>query len=354
MRHRIRNMRPAGIILRLTLVLLICFCAAARAQSYAIGADVSFLGNAEQHGVIFKDHGIAKPCLEILKDHGYNWIRLRIFVHPTVLPNNLPYTIALAKQAKKLGYKFLLDFHYSDTWADPGKQFIPAAWQRKTHAELVLAVFDYTRDTIGAFRDAGVLPDMVQIGNEVTNGMLWPDGKLPENWDHFAELVQAGINGVDAGRGNGVRPKIMIHIDRGGDSVRTKAFFDKLLSYGISFDVIGQSYYPWWQGSLMELRENLDFMARRYGKKIIVVETAYDWKPGRYIGKAAPFPETPAGQRDFLEELNRIVMQTPDELGGGIFWWEPTAGGGLAASDFFDGQGNAFPVLEVFDKFTRH
>ncbi len=239
MRHRIRNMRPAGIILRLTLVLLICFCAAARAQSYAIGADVSFLGNAEQHGVIFKDHGIAKPCLEILKDHGYNWIRLRIFVHPTVLPNNLPYTIALAKQAKKLGYKFLLDFHYSDTWADPGKQFIPAAWQRKTHAELVLAVFDYTRDTIGAFRDAGVLPDMVQIGNEVTNGMLWPDGKLPENWDHFAELVQAGINGVDAGRGNGVRPKIMIHIDRGGDSVRTKAFFDKLLSYGISFDVIG-------------------------------------------------------------------------------------------------------------------
>lgn len=347
-------MRLASILLRLAPSLLLALCAAAQAQSYAIGADLSFLGSSEQHGMVFKDEGVTKPCLEILKDHGYNWVRLRIFVHSTQLPNDLPYTITLAKRAKQLGYRFLLDFHYSDTWADPGKQFIPAEWQGKTHAELVQAVFDYSRDTISAFRDAGVLPDMVQIGNEITNGMLWPDGKLPDNWDHFAELVQAGINGVDAGRGNGMRPHIMIHIDRGGDPARTGVFFDKLLSYGVPFDVIGQSYYPWWQGSLMQLHDNLRFMAKRYGKEIIVVETAYDWKPANYVGKPAPFPETPEGQRAFLDELNRVVMQTPDGLGGGIFWWEPAVSGGLSARSFFDSDGNALPVMNVFDSFTRH
>jgi arabinogalactan endo-1,4-beta-galactosidase len=172
-----------------------------RAQNseYAVGADVSFLKAAEDSGKTFKDNGQAKPGLEILKDHGYNWVRLRVFCAPKELPNNLQYTIALAQAAKALGFHFLLDFHYSDTWADPQEQFIPAAWQGMTHAQLVQAVFGYTRDTIASMRTAGVLPDMVQIGNEVRNGMLWPDGKLPDNWDHFADLIQAGIAGVRAG-----------------------------------------------------------------------------------------------------------------------------------------------------------
>jgi len=238
-------------------------------QDYAIGADVSFLGQAEKQGVVFKDNGVSRPGLQILRDHGYNWIRLRLFHTPAQLPNNLEYTIALAKDAKKLGFKFLLDYHYADDWADPGKQPIPKAWQGKSHPELVQAVFEYTRDTMAAFRDAGVLPDMVQIGNEVINGMLWPDGKLPANWDNFAQLVYAGINGVEAGRGNNPRPKIMIHIDRGADLKRTKEFFDKLNSYDVPYDIIGQSYYPWWHGSLNDLRQNLEFMAREYQKDII-------------------------------------------------------------------------------------
>lgn len=322
-------------------------------QEYAIGADVSFLGQAEQRGVIFKDDGTAKPALEILRIHGYNWIRLRLFHTPTELPNNLDYTIALAKNAKKLGFHFLLDYHYADTWADPGKQPIPKAWLGKSHQQLVDAVFGYTRDTIAAFRDAGVLPDMVQIGNEITNGMMWPDGKLPENWDNFAQLVYAGINGMDAGRGNGRRPQIMIHIDRGADSKGTKAFLDKLNSYDIPYDVIGQSYYPWWHGSLNDLRSNLEFMAREYHKDIIVVETAYNWQPGNYVGKPAPFPESPEGQRAFLDEVNRVVMQTPDGRGKGVFWWEPAVTGPLAIRGFFDDQHNALPVITVFDRFTR-
>ncbi len=147
--------------------------------------------------------------MQIFKDHGYNWIRLRLFHTPTQLPNSLGYTIALAKAAKQLGFKFLLDYHYSDTWADPGKQFIPKAWEGMTHAKMVEALRNYTRDTIVSFREAGVLPDMVQIGNEITNGMLWPDAKLPGNWDNFADFIQAGIAAVEAGKGD--RPRLAHH-----------------------------------------------------------------------------------------------------------------------------------------------
>src|SRR4029077_16171071 len=199
----------------------------------------------------------------------------------------------------KLGFKFLLDFHYSDTWADPGEQFIPKAWEGKPHKELAQAVFEYSRATIIAFRDAGVMPDMVQVGNEISHGMLWPDGKLPANWKNFAELVKAGIKGVKAGQGSGPRPLIMIHIDKGGDRKATKAFFDQLNSYGVNYDVIGQSYYPWWHGSLLDLRDNLAFMANEYRKDIIVVEAAYNWRPAEYRTKPAPFPETPEGQKEF-------------------------------------------------------
>ncbi|MBN1805295.1 MAG: glycosyl hydrolase 53 family protein [Sedimentisphaerales bacterium] len=329
-------------------------CGIAEAIDYAVGADLSFLKSAADMGTVFKDNGEGRPGLEIFKDHGYNWIRLRLFHTPTRLPNNLEYTIALAKEARKLGYKFLLNFHYSDTWADPGKQYIPKAWADKSHDELVRAVFEYTRDTIAAFKQAGVLPDMVQPGNEISNGMLWPDGKLTDNWDNFAELMKAGIDGVDAGRGDGERPLIMVHIDKGGSKSRTKAFFDKWHSYGIGYDVIGQSYYPWWHGTLLELRENMIFMANEYKKDIILVEVAYNWRPGEYTKKKAPFPETPEGQRQFLEEVNRIVLNTPDNRGKGIFWWEPAVFGSLGRRGMFDDDGNALPVINVFDKFTRH
>jgi len=336
-------------------LLTVAFCTPGLvyAFDYAIGADLSFLKQAEERGTVFKDGGEAMPGLQIFKAHGYNWIRLRLFHTPTRLPNNLEYTISAAKEAKELGFKFLLNYHYSDTWADPGKQYTPKAWEGKSHKELVQAVFEYTKDTIIVFRDAGVLPDMVQPGNEIINGMIWPDGKLPDNWDNFADLMKAGINGVDAGRGNAQRPLIMVHIDRGGDKKRTKAFFDKWNSYGVDYDVIGQSYYPWWHGTLLDLRENMIFMANEYRKDIILVEVAYNWRDAEYKGKPAPFPETPEGQRQFLDEVNRIVLATPNNRGKGIFWWEPAVTGGLRRRGMFDDDGNALPVITVFDRFTR-
>jgi arabinogalactan endo-1,4-beta-galactosidase len=344
------------IIFYLMLSFFVFFCipTSLYALDYAIGADLSFLKQTEDRDTVFKDSNEIKPGLEIFKDHGYNWIRLRLFHTPTYLPNNLEYTITLAQEAKALGFKFLLNYHYSDTWADPGKQYIPKAWEGKSHGELVQAVFEYTRDTIIAFRDANVMPDMVQNGNEVINGMLWPDGRLPNNWDNFAELVKAGIDGVDAGKGSAQRPLIMVHIDKGGDKKATKSFFDKFNSYGIDYDIIGQSYYPWWHGSLLDLRENLIFMANTYDKDIILVEVAYNWRPAEYRNKPSPFPETSEGQRQFLDEVHRMVLSTPCDRGKGVFWWEPAVTGGLRSRGMFDDDGNALPVITVFDKFTRH
>jgi len=331
-------------------------CVPGFAADFAFGADLSFLKQAEDGGKVFREGTNAAPGLQLFRNHGYNWLRLRLFVDPVGghLPNDLAYTLAMARDAKKLGFKFLLDFHYANSWADPAKQPTPVTWTNLSPAERVTAVFMYTRDSIAAFRDAGVLPDMVQAGNEVTVGMLWPDGKLPEHWDQFARYLYAGINGVDAGRGNGKRPKIMIHVDCGGNREKTRWFFDKLNTYDIPYDVIGFSYYPWWHGSLTDLRENLAFASRTYGKDVIVVETAYYWRPNRETAdRPEPFPETPAGQRQYLEELTRTVMDTPEGRGKGVFWWEPAVTGGLSGRGFFDDQGQALPVLSAFDSLTR-
>ena len=327
----------------------------AYSQNYIIGADLSFVKEAEDNGFAFKENGFPKSCIQIFKEHGYNWVRLRLFHTPTELPNNLEYTIALASEAKKLGFKFLLDYHYSDTWADPAKQYIPKAWEGKSQVELEKLVYEYTNSTMEEFLKADVFPDMVQIGNEISSGMLWPNGKLPENWDNLAALIQAGIKGVNASCGNNPCPEIMIHIDKGGDKEFTKYFFDKLNSYNIKYDVIGQSYYPWWHGSLLALRECLNFTANEYKKNIILVETAYNFSPSEYINKSAPFPETPEGQREFLEEVNQIIMNIPNNRGIGIFWWEPAAPNkGFSHRTFFKNDGNVLPVINVFDKYTRH
>lgn len=330
------------------------------ADDYAVGADLSFLADAEASGKVFKDRGEAKPGLAIFKDHGYNWIRLRLFHSPADLPNNLDYTIALAKDAKQQGFKFLLNFHYSDTWADPEKQFLPRAWKKLSHEELKQATFEYTRDSLIALREAGAMPEMVQIGNEVIGGMLWPDGKLPKNWSNFADLVKAGVRGVDAACVDGEgclvaeRPRIMIHIDRGGDRHATEHFLNQCRRQGIEYDVIGQSYYPWWHGSLENLRDNLAFMAAEYDKDIMLVEVAYNWRRGEYRDAPGPFPETPAGQREFLAAVDAIVRATPGGHGKGIFWWEPAvAGGPIAGRGMFDDEGNSLPAITVFDKPLR-
>jgi len=336
---------------------LLCLAAfaslSALSQTYAVGADVSFLAKSEQDGVIFKEGGHPKDVLAILREHHYNWVRLRIFHDPSAstdkLPNDLSYTLALAKRAKKSGFHLLLDLHYSDSWADPGKQPIPAAWSSFNHAQLVDQVFTYTRDVIAAFARQGVMPEMVQLGNEITYGMLWPDGRLPANWDNFAGLVKAGIKGVAGGRGRKAMPRIMIHIERSGDYDAAVDFFDNLVAHHVSFDVIGLSYYPYWHGDIATMRSNLGKLVERYQRPIIVVETAFNWKPGGMPLKNADFPETPEGQAAFLQAVDSAVRTLPNRMGQGVFWWEPAVEGQLRERGFFDDQGNVLPVIAAFD-----
>jgi arabinogalactan endo-1,4-beta-galactosidase len=334
--------------------LVLCFSPLVPAQSsYAIGADVSFLAKCEQDGVVFKEDGQPKDVLAMLREHHYTWVRLRIFHSPAAapdkLPNDLDYTLALARRAKAMGFRLLLDLHYSDSWADPGKQPIPAAWAKLKHKQLVEQVFAYTRDTIAAFAQQGLMPDMVQVGNEITSGMLWPDGKLPGNWDNFADLLKAGISGVEAGRGAAPKPRIMIHIERSGDYDAAIWFYDNLIAHRVRFDIIGLSYYPFWHGNLVTLRGNLHDLALRYRLPIIVVETAYSWTPDGMTGKKAEFPETPEGQLAFLRAVDAAVRDLPLGLGMGVFWWEPAAEGGLRSRSFFDNDGNVLPVIAAFD-----
>ncbi len=340
------------------LYLAACASIAAPAQDYAVGADVSFLAKCEQDGVGFKEAGQPMDALAILREHHYNWVRLRLFHDPAPspdkLPNDLSYTLALARRAKKMGFHLLLDLHYSDSWADPGKQPVPAAWSNLNHAQLVDQVFTYTRDVIAALAHRGVMPDMVQVGNEITYGMLWPDGKLPANWDNFADLVKAGIRGVQSGHRRRPMPRIMIHIERSGKYDAAVDFFDNLIARHVSFDVIGLSYYPFWHGDIATMRTNLDKLARRYHRPIIVVETAFNWKPGGAPLKNAEFPETPQGQEAFLRAVNDAVHSIPDGLGQGVFWWEPAVEGQLRERGFFDDQGNALPVINAFDPSTNH
>ena len=331
--------------------LLLAHCA--QAQNFANGVDVSFLAKCEQDGLIFKENGQPIDVLVLLREHHYNWVRLRLFHAPAAapekLPNDLAYTLALARRAKALGFRILLDLHYSDSWADPAKQPTPTEWRKFKHKELVEQIFIYTRDTIAAFAAEGLMPDMVQVGNEVTDGILWPDGRLPDNWDNFADLLKAGIAGVNAARGLAPRPRIMIHIERSGDYDAAIWFYDSLIAHHVPFDVIGLSYYPFWHGNLENLRGNLHDLALRYRLPIVVVETAYNWKPGTTTAKKADFPETPEGQLEFLRALNEAVRGVPNGLGQGVFWWEPAAEGPLGARSFFDQDGNALPVITALD-----
>ena len=269
-----------------------------------LGADISFLPELEAKGIHFSDKGKVKDAIEILKDHGFNYVRLRIFNDPAndsgYSPGkgfcDLQHTLQMAKRIKNAGLKFLLDFHYSDTWADPGKQYKPAAWKSLNFTGLTKALHDYTRDVMLALKQQNTLPDMVQAGNEINHGMVWPDAAI-NNPDNLAALLKAGISAVKE-----VAPStiIMLHIALGGQHDESVWFIDNMLARGVQFDVIGLSYYPRWHGSLDDLKNNLTSLAKSYKQDIIVVEYS-----------------------QLKKEVNDIAFNLPGDKGKGTFIWEP-------------------------------
>ena len=304
------------------------------AQDYCIGADISFVQQREAEGISWSDDGEDKELLAILKDHGFNWIRLRIFVDPQAENGyskegfcNLEHTLQMAKRVKDAGMQLLLDFHYSDNWADPGKQRKPIAWINLHGEELKKAVYDHTRQVMSAMKQQGTSPGIVQIGNEISNGMLWPDGKMWETrkWDVFCELFQSGSKAAKE-----VDPavKVMMHLACGGQNERSRAFLDKTLAAGATFDIIGQSYYPKWHGTLDDLQTNLTDLAGRYEQPIIVVE---------HSGTD-------------LRKIHDIVHGLPNGKGVGAFFWEPTRQRG---EPLFDNNGKTKPLIEVYKKMAE-
>jgi len=257
----------------------------------------------------------------------------------------------------------MLDIHYSDSWADPGQQTKPAAWEGLPFAALVDSVSAYTNSVVLAFRDADVLPEYIQIGNEVSSGMLWDDGRVgwegsewdtPTQWDNLAALLSAGIDGARASLSASEQPGIIIHRADGGDNAGCQWFYGNLLARGVSFDIIGLSFYPWWHGTVWDLRDNLEDLAARYGKELMVVETAYPWTldwledgTNNFVRQESQlhehYPASPDGQFEFLRDVVAVVEGVPGGLGTGVIYWEPE----FLSVD--GGPGSPYENLTLFD-----
>lgn len=322
------------------------------------GGDISLLPTFEALGGQYKIGEQVNDPIHTMMNFGMNTFRVRLFVNPTMnnaVVQDLAYVTALGLRIKNAGGKFLLNIHYSDTWADPGNQSKPDAWTALSFSELETQVETYSSNVITTLKQAGCLPDMVQVGNEITGGFLWPDGgpyQTGGTWSNFITLLKAGIRGVKKPLSPGDEMEVMVHIDRGGDLGGIRVFYDQLVSYNVDFDVIGLSYYPWWHGTLAAVEGVLYDAAVRYGKEIIIVETAFPWD---YRYTPMQWAQTPAGQKQYLIDLMAVVRSTPNGLGKGVVWWYPEAVpiNGLSvweggANALFKTDWTALPAQEVF------
>lgn len=298
------------------------------------GMDISFLPQQLDDGMQVRDmDGSPMAPFELLKKYGVNAIRLRIWNNPENVEESrgycsLEHTLEMARKIRNNGMKFLLDFHYSDYWADPAKQKKPKAWENLSRSQLEEAVYEYTRDTLLAFDAQGTLPDMVQIGNEIRSGLLFPEGELPD-FQGMTNLVNAGIRGARAAAGP-ERMQVMIHLDQGGRYDWLHSWFEGAFAHGLlDFDLIGLSYYPFWHGTYMDLKNSMTRLLADYGKPILIVETAYAWRQSEkgFIDsdqiRLGGLPATPEGQRRELEAVMHLVASLPDKMGRGIYYWEP-------------------------------
>ena len=296
----------------------------AQTPAFANGADVGWLTQLESMGYSYVDEtNTQRSALQILQNHGVNTIRIRTFVNPTITAgvlgvgnNNQAGSIALAQLAKSMGFQIMIDFHYSDTWADPGQQTIPAAWANDSFTELEAAVYSYTYDFMSALAADGIYPQWVQVGNEIDNGMLWHIGST-SNPTQLAWLINSGYNAVKAVSSS---TQVVIHLSTISDLTHFESFFDSLVANGGSFDVIGASYYDG-PGTLSTVTSNLNTLAARYNKPVMICEIGHassDWE----------------GSNDDVKSALQAVATVPDGRGLGVIYWEPEAPDNSATNDY--------------------
>jgi arabinogalactan endo-1,4-beta-galactosidase len=335
--------------------------AAAATTLTMLGADVSTAQRALDLGArYFNASGTAGDPLDILKGAGVNYARLRVWNNPRSGYNNKAKVLAYARTVKAKGLKLLIDFHYSDTWADPGKQFKPAAWASHGIAQLQTDVSTYTSDICTSLKAQGTTPDSVQIGNEINVGMLWNDGRVVNsNFTNLGLLLKAGYNATKACNAG---TQVIIHTADADSDTNARWFYDGIRAQGVTWDITGLSYYCMWHGSLANMTNVVADVKARYGKPVVIAETAYpftaanaDSTPNSVTGSqpCAGYPATWAGQAN-----NFAAVQAAARNGGaiGIFYWEPTwyavPGNGWDPADI-NNSGDGWDNMATFD-WTGH
>jgi arabinogalactan endo-1,4-beta-galactosidase len=330
---------------------------AAAAPLTMLGADVSTAQRALDLGAqYFTAAGTAQDPLDVLKGVGVNYIRLRVWNNPVSGYNNKAKVLAYARTVKAKGLKLLVDFHYSDTWADPGKQFKPAAWASHGIAQLQTDVYDYTFDVCNSLKAQGTTPDSVQIGNEINVGMLWNDGRVVNsNFTNLSLLLKAGY---DATKACNSGTQVIIHTANADSGTNARWFYDGITARGVTWDITGLSYYCMWHGSLANLTSVVADVRSRYGKPVVIAETAYPFTAANADGTGnmvtgsepcAGYRATWAGQAS-----NFTAVQNAARSGGaiGIFYWEPTwyavPGNGWDPANI-NGSGNGWDNMATFD-----
>ena len=370
---------------------------AKRHMKFVKGMDLSTLLELERCGAKFYDNGEERDLLAIMKSYDVDTIRIRLWNDPWsetgesygTGENDLKTSLEIAKRVTAAGFGVLLNFHYSDFWADPGKQIKPKAWADYGVKELEQAVYDYTLESMRTFLDAGVNITMVQVGNELSNGLLWPEGKVP-NYDNIATFVNAGIRAV---RKADAAIPVMIHLDNGGNNALYREWFDNFTKRGEDFEIIGLSYYPFWHGSLQMLNDNMNDIAERYGKDLVIAEVSMGYTMEDYknyeklsdeerkgyatrpaLVEKIEYPMTKQGQYDFMEDFLNRISHIKGGKGKGFFYWEPAwipvpgsgwatpaslkymndpgpCGNEWANQALFDYDGNALPTLSLIRDF---
>ncbi|MEU6004453.1 glycosyl hydrolase 53 family protein [Streptomyces sp. NPDC047197] len=322
------------------------------------GADISSLKKSEDFGGVYRTaSGATADALAVLRSAGMNYARLRVWVDPADGYCDKARVLAVAKRVKARGMKLLVDFHYSDTWTDPGAQTIPSAWAGHSYAQLKTDVHDHTYDVLSALKAQGTTADMVQIGNELNGGMLWPTGST-SNWTQLAGLLTAGATAAKAVSSS---TQVALHLANGGDNALYRDWFDNAVSRKVPFDVIGLSFYGYWHGALSDLQANLDDLAARYAKPLYVAETAYPFRLGsdddwedvidnteELVGG---YPATEAGQAAWFRDIQSVVEAVPSGRGLGVFWWDAawTAVDGNGWDPTDPSTGNAWENQALFD-----
>lgn len=347
-----------NIVLSVTLLLTaaLSFTSCSNAQSateqplptptptaFAKGADTGWLPQMEATGYHFYDaDGTQKDCLQLLKDRGINTIRLRVWVNPSADKTDghcsKAETVAMAVRAKNLGMRIMIDFHYSDSWADPAKQNKPAAWVNHTFNQLLTDVYNHTYDVLTDLKNAGVTPEWVQIGNEIPGGMLWPEGSS----SNFSQLAQLLNKGYDATKTVNPSIKVIVHLDEGNNNTKFRWFFDNATANFVRYDVIGMSYYPYWlnsdyTASINNLAANLNDMVSRYGKEVMVVEVGGDFTLVQ-------------NTHDMLAAVINAVKSVPNNKGLGVIYWEPEGEKSWSGYQLnaWQSNGKPSPALDAF------